>query len=298
VNWGRYRLTTAVRENEALRASFNELTRKTFGFDFALWHARGGWGEDYVPHALVDGGRIVANVSVNRMRFQTENGMKNYIQLGTVMTDPEYRMQGLGRALMECVLARYAAGADGIYLFANDSVLNYYPRFGFRPMMEYETVIPAGAAAEARPYALERVDLEEPSARERFDAALKELEQGQENDALFMSANRGLYQFWLDGEYADCIYFIPERSAYAVVATQGERAQVLQVFGRERVDLLSLVRGLGAQAKETALGYTPIRRDGFAVQPVHEEDCTLFVLGEDLWSMERERLRFPALSHA
>lgn len=298
MNWERYRLTTDVRGDETLRASFNALTRRTFGFDFIKWYARGGWGGDYIPHALLDGERVVANVSVNRMRFQTGSGRKDYIQLGTVMTDPEYRMQGLGRALMECVLERYAAGADGVYLFANDSVLDYYPKFGFRPAVEYETVIPVGSAADARPYALERVDLEDPVARERFYAALRNLEQGQENDALFMSANRGLYQFWLDGEYADCVYFIPERSAYAVATTEGERAQILQVFGRERVELLSLVRGLGAQARETVLGYTPARREGYTVRRYREEDCTLFVLGEDLLGVERERLRFPALSHA
>lgn len=298
MNWGRYRMTTGVRGDKTLRASFNALTRKTFGFDFAKWHACGGWGDDYIPHALLDGERVVANVSVNRMRFQTGSGEKEYIQLGTVMTDPEYRMQGLGRALMECVLERYAAGADGVYLFANDSVLNYYPQFGFRPVMEYETVISAGSAEEARPYALERIDWEAPGVRERFYAALKTLEQGQENDALFMSANRGLYQFWLDGEYAGCIYFIPECSAYAVAVTEGERTQILQVFGRERVELLSLVSGLGAQAKETVLGYTPVRRDGFTVREYREENSTLFVLGGDTLGLEKGRLRFPALSHA
>lgn len=295
---GRFELTDAVRDDEALRASFNALTRKVFGFDFVKWHARGGWGEDYAPHALVDGGRVVANVSVNRMRFQTESGTKEGIQLGTVMTDPEYRGQGLGRALMECVLTRYAPGADGVYLFANDSVLDYYPKFGFRLAREYETVIPAGAASEARPYALERVDWADSGARRRFYTTLKSLEQGQKNDALFMSANRGLTQFWLDGEYANCIYLIPECSAYAVAAMHGEQAQILQVFGREEVNLLSLVRGLGAQAGETTLGYTPMRRDGFATREYREEDCTLFILGEKRLSVERQKGRFPALSHA
>ena len=77
-----------------------------------------------------DEGRVVSNVSVNRIRFDLGGKKKDYIQIGTVMTDEKYRGKGLNGQIMERVLKEYEGKADGIYLFANDSVLNYYPKFG------------------------------------------------------------------------------------------------------------------------------------------------------------------------
>ena len=123
----KYKYCTCVRGNDALRASFNELTRQTFGFDFVNWYEAGHWGDFYVPHVLLDGEKVVSNVSVNFMQFDLQGKKKNYIQLGTVMTDKNYRGQGLNRELMERILSEYEGKVNGIYLFGNDDVLDYYP---------------------------------------------------------------------------------------------------------------------------------------------------------------------------
>ena len=57
--------------------------------------------------------------------------IKNYIQLGTVMTAPPCRKQGLSRFLMEEIKKDWEGRCDGMYLFANDTVLDFYPKFGF-----------------------------------------------------------------------------------------------------------------------------------------------------------------------
>lgn len=143
----RYIHSTAVRQNAAVRASFNALAQKTFGIDFAPWYEAGGWGADYLPHVLLDGERVVSNVSVNRMQFELQGVIRHYLQLGTVMTDDSCRGQGLNRWLLQHVLAEYRDAMDGVYLFANDSVLDYYPRFGFVPVKEYEYYLPCAAGA-------------------------------------------------------------------------------------------------------------------------------------------------------
>ena len=125
------------RNNSALRASFNELARKTFGIDFEPWYQRGFWTDRYDPYSVVENGRIIANVSVNHMDMRILGERKRLIQLGTVMTDPQYRNRGLIRMLMEQIQQEFA-DADGMFLFANDSVLEFYPKFGFRKGTEYE----------------------------------------------------------------------------------------------------------------------------------------------------------------
>lgn len=112
------------RDNETLRKSFHALAMKTYGLDFEDWYENGYWGEAYTPYSIVEAGRIVANVSVNTTDFILDGSRKHFIQLGTVMTDEAYRKRGYGRRLMEEVEKDYAGKTDGIYLFANDSVLD------------------------------------------------------------------------------------------------------------------------------------------------------------------------------
>ena len=52
------------------------------------------------------------------------------------MTDPDYRGKGYARLLMERVMEDIK-DADGIYLYGNDSVAEFYPKFGFAESKEY-----------------------------------------------------------------------------------------------------------------------------------------------------------------
>lgn len=153
--------------------SFNELTRDTFGFDFTGWHAAGHFGDMYVPHVMLEEGKVISNVSVNRIQFDVGGAIKNYIQLGTVMTDEKHRGKGLNREIMEVILQEYAGMADGIYLFGNDSVLNYYPKFGFVTCEEYEYYLPYRKENDMLPYALEKVDMCDGEQVEKLDALVK-----------------------------------------------------------------------------------------------------------------------------
>lgn len=58
-----YEFTNKVRTNDVLRKSFNELTQKTFWFNFEDWYKKGHWQDMYIPHVLVDGEKVVSNVS-------------------------------------------------------------------------------------------------------------------------------------------------------------------------------------------------------------------------------------------
>ena len=91
--------------NDALRHQLNALTRKTFGFDFEKWVANGYYEGDYIPYSFVENGKMLSNVSANRMRFLQNGAERNYIQIGTVMTDEAYRNKGIARRHIERVVA-------------------------------------------------------------------------------------------------------------------------------------------------------------------------------------------------
>ena len=94
-------------ENHTLRYKLNTLTQKIYGFDFENWMAGGYFEGDYIPYSFMQDGKILANVSVNRMHFIQKGVPKYYIQLGTVMTDEAFRKQGLAKKLVEHILKEY-----------------------------------------------------------------------------------------------------------------------------------------------------------------------------------------------
>ena len=298
----KYEFCKKVRENDTLRESFNELTRQTFGFDFVGWYDAGQWGDFYIPHVLLDEEKVVSNVSVNIMQFDMQGVKKNFIQLGTVMTDNNYRGQGLNRQIMEQIMAEYKDRVDGIYLFGNDDVVNYYLKFGFKPAKEYEYYLRCGNEESKEAYVLEKVDLQDAGQAEKlyeFMRAYKVEDNRQnQNDAMYMSENVNLFQFWLGAGYGDSVYYIPEVNAYAILEIDGDKVLVCQIFGKDEVDVLRLAKAVKEDVTEVVLGYTPVYKEKFLVREHKEEDCTLFIIGEDLACMEEEKMMFSLLSHA
>ena len=58
-----------------------------------------------------------------------------------------------------------------------------------------------------------------------------------ENDALYMNENICLYHFWLDTEFRDSIYYLPECKAYVVAAVEEDKLKLYQIIGKEKFHL-------------------------------------------------------------
>ena len=127
--------------DDSSRKMLNELTLKTFGFSFEGWVKDGYFEGDYIPYSFVEDGRMLSNVSANKMHFLQKGVEKNYIQLGTVMTDEQYRKQGLAGKLIQHVIDIYGNACDGIYLFGNLSAVDFYLKNGFRIINQYRYFI-------------------------------------------------------------------------------------------------------------------------------------------------------------
>ena len=297
----KYKFSNEVKKNDVLRESFNQLTQQVFCFDFTGWYAAGHWGDDYLPHVLLDGERVISNVSVNLMKFDVQGVLKHYIQLGTVMTDSNYRNQGLNREIMERILEEYSGKVDGIYLFGNDSVIHYYPKFGFKPIKEYEYYLQCEELTKTDAYRIEKIDMTKVEQCERLYDRIREYaidDHRNQNDGMYMSENLGLYQFWLANGYSEQVYYLPENECYVIANLKEEVLQLHQMIGKQQVDMLRLAKAFSDTVKEVVLGYTPVHKEQFFVREHKEEDCTLFILGEDLNIVERDKMRFPVLSHA
>lgn len=213
-----YTLVKQVRDNAPLRESFFALARRVFGLSFEEWHRAGWWTDRYVPYTMVyRDGSAAANVSVNRIDTVWRGEALRLVQLGTVMTAPAHRGKGLARSLMEAVLDDWGRTCDGVYLYANGTVLEFYPKFGFVPAREHVCTLPLparGAAPAEGGFA--RLDMDTQAGRALL---LRCYERSNPFSALPMLDNPGLLMFYCSGFLKDCVYY---SSAYdlACVATE------------------------------------------------------------------------------
>lgn len=286
----KYTYIKAYKDNDKIRKSLNELTEKTFGFSFENWYLNGFWGDKYIPHSLADDDKVIANVSVSIMDFNLDGTWKHYIQIGTVMTDENYRGQGLSRYLMEKVIDEYKDNSDGIYLFWNDSVIDFYPKFGFITSKEYQYSKEVYLINNIKK--IEQVDV---SDKAKWKAFFNTVINSVSNDRFTMN-NLGLIAFWT--KWSDLVYYLAEEDAYVIAYIEEDNLFIKQIIASHKVNLENVISSFGNDINKVTLGFTPYDVSGYTMKEYHEEDCTLFILGKDLESIENKKLIFPALSHA
>lgn len=279
------------RDNKALRDSFNELAEATFGLNFENWYQNGFWGDNYDPYSVVIDGRVVANVSVNRTDMVIAGERRKLYQLGTVMTYPEYRNRGYVRAIMEEV-DKDIADADGVYLFGNDNVVEFYPKFGFVPGKEFLYTRNVKQTGENR---MENIPMDGPEGWEKLRRAMEE--------NIFplgcrMVDNPGLIFFYVAQFMQGNVYYHKELDAWAIAELEDGNLLLHDVFCQKEITLDAVISAFGSEVKSVSLGFAPADAAGFTVEEYHEEDCNFFIRGAGLSDFAEKKLRIPSLSHA
>ena len=279
------------RENKALRDSFNRLAKATFGLDFEPWYQNGFWTDDYDPYSVVIDGKVIANVSVNRTDMIIGGGRRKLYQLGTVMTDPVHRGKGYVRAIM-AEIEKDIADADGVYLFANDNVCEFYPKFGFVQGIEH---IYARAVLQSGECRMRKIAMDGPEGWNRLRAAM---EKSAFETACTMVDNPGLIFFYAAQFLKDCVYHDAQTDAWVIAEIEDGELMIHNIFAPENVELGNVIAAFGGGIRRVTLGFAPKDAAGFACEAYHEEDCTFFVRGVAFDDFAQRKLRIPSLSHA
>ena len=285
------RIVKGYRADDALRRSFDALAQRTFGLTFEDWYQNGFWGDDYVPYSVVVDGAVAANVSVNRTDFVLDGEKKRFIQIGTVMTDERYRGRGMIRRLMVEVERDCAGKADGVYLFANDTVLDFYPKFGFCRAAEVRyarALEPCGAASAVR------VPMRDRDSWDRLTAVIR---SSAPCGRFSLCGNTGLPLFYVSKFMQDCVYRVAPET-YAVAELEDGVLHLHAVYAEKQPAPEVVARAFGGAVRRAQLGFTPLDTTGWEAETVREDDTTLFVRGAGFRDFERRGLMFPVLAHA
>jgi GNAT superfamily N-acetyltransferase len=293
INNKAYEYVVDFKNDVQLRKSFNNLTRKVYGFDFEDWYLNGYWGDRYIPYSILNGDTTVSSIFVNVIDFLVQGEKRTYVQIGTVMTDLEHRNQGLSRILLNKVLEGWRGKCDLIYLFANESVLDFYPKFGFRRAKEYQysrQVAFHGIRSDLR-----KLNMLE---KENKEFLLNKINRSMSFSQVSMLDSPSLPMFHCTANWTDNVYYMKEFDAVVVADFEEDVLYLKDIFCEKEVSLDELISALiNKEIKKVVLGFTPkdiTSFDGNILIPVD----ALFILDDTRGLFDSEKLQFPVLSHA
>ncbi|MEL7568806.1 MAG: GNAT family N-acetyltransferase [Dehalobacterium sp.] len=234
--------------NHEYERLFNELMQSTFYFSFSSWLDMKLWDERYESYSFIRDGKMLANICLYRTEIVVTGEKMEAYQLGAVATHKDHKGQGLSRKLMEHIQNRYPV--TPMFLFANESVLDFYPRFGFQriyessPSIEHIIDNPLGTAQKILP---------QDSVVRRF------LSNGRHSSkVLYCTNSEPVEWFHLLMNYGKNIYHIWEHDVLVVALQQKE-----ELF----IPYLNMPDGTDFVRIAAALPFTGVRTVHFGFVP-------------------------------
>lgn len=233
--------------NKVYQFMLNNLLKDLF-FDFQFWYDLNLWDENYESYSAIDNGEIVSNICVFKTQILFNSKQYPALSVGAVATKKEYRGRGLARALMEHIIEKY--GNVPMCLSANESVVNFYPKFGFKriydklPVCEY--TINNGAMPNKLSY-------DDPKV---WNYVYNRVNFSQKFDCLNTASINIFHIYW--GYLRDCIYELPEINTMVIAKQNGEILKLFGVFSLRDISFSDLARYLPfTNVKKIEFGFMP-----------------------------------------
>lgn len=228
--------------DKAYQRKLNALLREVF-FDFSFWYDLNLWDDRYESYAWEEDGRIVANLCAFRMKMRFHGHDCDALSIGAVATHPAYRGRGLARSLFEEVFARHPH--TPVYLSANESVLDFYPKLGFRRVCEQ---LPVAEVALENAEDLENPENPKNPCRVRHDdPRVRELVFARRHfaDALdcLNAETIAMFHLYLP-PLRDQLYLLPALNTLVAASREGETLRLHGVFSGGPVSFAALAAQL------------------------------------------------------
>ncbi|GGF58811.1 GNAT family acetyltransferase [Paenibacillus albidus] len=265
------------KNRDEYRASFNRLSKLVFGIDFEAWYQKGAWDDRYICHSIVTDDQIIANVSVSKMDLVINGESKRALQIGTVMTHPEHRGKGLSKQLMEYVLETYEDTCDMFFLFANSTVLDFYPKFGFTTLPEHQFYLNISVQPKDELILLDKLDV---SKEEHWDSIKQMLFSRRPISKHFgVTNNEGLFQFYALNVFHECLYYSRTDDAIIIFEHEGDLLHLYDVISDKQVNIETLVSRITTkQTRKVRFHFTPDQLiDKAYVEPFGKHEDVLFI---------------------
>lgn len=250
-------------------AELNALILATFGFTFERWRQYGRWPDEYACYGVFEDGQLLSNAGVFEMELLVKGKRQAAVQLGAVATRPDWRGRGLSRRVLEHILAMYPD--TPMLLCANESVVDFYPRFGFNRLPSWQPRLTQ--ALDQPGVRLHRLSVEDPRLAACIDR------RAIYSRILDCQNGAPILWFHLLHDDAHPAYFIPELECLLVAEPRGATLALQELVATRPVAFADLLPCLGfSGVKSIQFGFNP---DWLGVEPewVPREKDLLFLRG-------------------
>ncbi len=291
INGQEYKYINDALKDKVTRMSYFKLTKQIYGLEFEKWYQSDYWDNRFIPYIIMHEDIVVSSVAVCINDISWQDQRKRYVQISTVMTLPEYRNKGLNRYLMEAVLSEWEDKCDAIYLLANDSVVNFYPKFGFEEFKEFQyskPIIKSNGVCR-------KLDIEDPND---WSLIIKKYMLGNPFSELKVE-NKSQFIFHCIQSFSKDIYYVDKYDAVAIVQFEGDRLNCYDIFTDDNFRLDDILNILANESTKVAyLGFTPKLKEDYIIEESQEQDTHLYVLKGKENIFKDNRVMFPILSRA
>jgi len=207
---------------------------KPIFLDFQFWYDLNLWDNNYESYSIIKNDEIVSNVCVFKADILLKGCRYNALSVGAVATKKEYRGNGYSRLLMEHIIGKY----DNIpmYLFANETVTDFYPRFGFERIYEK---LPISRYTIQNAVEPKKLCFNNPKA---WDYVHNRMNFSPSLDCL-NAASVNLFHIH-EGYLKDCIYDIPELETVLIAKQNDYILKIIAVFSLQEVCFADLAKYL------------------------------------------------------
>lgn len=256
------------RNDKKYQHKLNNLLKDIF-FDFQFWYDLNLWDENYESYSVADNGEIVSNICVYKTRILFKSKQYSALSIGAVATRQEYRGRGFSRMLMEHIIEKY--GNIPMYLSANESVVDFYPKFGFKRVYEKLPVCDCVVNNDIKP---DKLRYDDPKV---WNYVYNRVNFSRKLDCLNTACINIFHIYW--GYLKDCIYEIPKIDTMVIAEQKGEILKLIGVFSLRDISFSDLVKHLPfSGVKKIEFGFMPCWTDIDYVMKEYETD-PLFVRG-------------------
>lgn len=260
----------------------NNLLKNIF-LDFQFWYDLNLWDENYESYSIIKNDQIVSNICVFKTEILFNQKQYTALSVGAVATKKEYRGKGLSRKLMEHIIQKY--DDVPLYLSANDGVLNFYPKFGFKRVFEKLPVYECKINNDKKP---NKLQYDNPKV---WDYVYNRKTFSQKLDCL-NTTSINIFHIYC-GYLKDCIYELPEIDTLVIAKQNGTTLKIIGVFSLRNISFFELVSFLPFRnIDRIEFGFMPYWSDVNFIMQEYETD-PLFVRG---LSCDLGDFKFPKLS--
>lgn len=289
-----YELVHDIKENQELFNSFNTLAEKTFEINFAKWRDLGYWNEKYIPYAFIHNQEVIANASVTMSELVMLEKTYQVIQIGTVMTKKEYQKQGLSRKLIEQIIIDYQDKVDFIYLFANETVLDFYPKFGFKRRDELMIEINPNQIKESNEGIL-KIEF----ADKETDIEEKAKQRNNQHLVTYLTDIDQLTLFYYSTAFEEMTFYIEKLDTFVCFETENKELHLFDILSEKEVNVKEILSFLPLETIEKIYCHFELKEMTdleITTSVIPLDDDALFILGE--LEQKSKAFKLPLISHA